>query len=152
MGSYTARVELSSKVLDSFSKLERTLCHELCHVAAWLVDHTAKPPHGPVFRGWAAKAMRLYSHLDITTCHAYEIFYPFRWGGRGRGGRGVGAACSAGSVLRSDGLQLVSGGSAAAPPAVCNCHPPPLPPDLTGGSAAMAAACKSTGGTATAST
>lgn len=78
--SYTARVELSSKVLDCFSKLERTLCHELCHVAAWLVNHTAKPPHGPVFRSWAAKAMRLYSHLDITTCHAYEIFYPFRWG------------------------------------------------------------------------
>ncbi len=83
--SYTARVELSSKVLDCFSKLERTLCHELCHVAAWLVNHTAKPPHGPVFCAWAGKAMALYSHLDITTCHAYEIFYPFRWGGcRGR--------------------------------------------------------------------
>ncbi|KAI7836948.1 hypothetical protein COHA_009197 [Chlorella ohadii] len=76
---YTARVELSSKVLDCFSKLERTLCHELCHVAAWLVNQTAKPPHGPVFRAWAGKAMALYSHLDITTCHAYEIFYPFRW-------------------------------------------------------------------------
>ncbi|EFN54886.1 hypothetical protein CHLNCDRAFT_13364, partial [Chlorella variabilis] len=76
---YTARVELSSKVLDGFSKLERTLCHELCHVAAWLVNHTAKPPHGPVFKAWADKAMRLYTHLDITTCHAYEIFYPFRW-------------------------------------------------------------------------
>lgn len=71
-------MELSSKVLDSFAKLERTLCHELCHVAAWLVDHTAKPPHGPVFKAWADKAMRLYRHLDITTCHAYEIFYPYR--------------------------------------------------------------------------
>lgn len=76
---YSARVELSSKVLDSFSKLQRTLCHELCHVAAWLVDHTAKPPHGPVFRRWAEAAMARYPHLDITTCHAYEIFYPFRW-------------------------------------------------------------------------
>ena len=47
--SYTARVELSSKVLDCFGKLERTLCHELCHVAAWLVDHIAMPPHGTVF-------------------------------------------------------------------------------------------------------
>lgn len=146
--SYSARVELSSKVLDGFGKLERTLCHELCHVAgrqagpcsapcerhrlspllvgqclgacsaatqlaankptatlnmpclppvpcpppaaAWLVDHTAKPPHGPVFRRWADRAMARYTHLDITTCHAYEIFYPFRcaaapspsgWGG-----------------------------------------------------------------------
>lgn len=31
--SYSARVELSGKVLDCFAKLERTLCHELCHVA-----------------------------------------------------------------------------------------------------------------------
>lgn len=79
--SYSARVELSSKVLDSLAKLERTLCHELCHVAAWLVDHTAKPPHGPVFRRWAEVAMARYPHLDITTCHAYDIFYPFRCGG-----------------------------------------------------------------------
>ncbi|KAL4452046.1 hypothetical protein ABPG75_007708 [Micractinium tetrahymenae] len=82
---YTARVELSSKVLDSFSKLERTLCHELCHVAAWLLDHTAKPPHGPVFRRWAEAAMARYRHLDITTCHAYEIFYPYRWQCSNRG-------------------------------------------------------------------
>jgi predicted SprT family Zn-dependent metalloprotease len=76
--SYSARVELSGKVLDSYAKLERTLCHELCHVAAWLLDHTAKPPHGPVFKRWAARGMARYTHLDITACHAYEIFYPFK--------------------------------------------------------------------------
>lgn len=76
--SYSAHVELSSKVVDSWEKLERTLCHELCHVAAWLLDHTAKPPHGPVFKAWAARAMARYRHLDITTCHMYQIFYPFR--------------------------------------------------------------------------
>lgn len=48
--SYTARVELGAKVLDDVAKLERTLAHELCHVAAWLVNHTAKPPHGPLFK------------------------------------------------------------------------------------------------------
>lgn len=93
--SYSARVELSSKVLDSFSKLQRTLCHELCHVAAWLVDHTAKPPHGPVFRRWAEAAMARYPHLDITTCHAYEIFYPFRCMGL----LGVGKGSPAGAWL-----------------------------------------------------
>lgn len=92
--SYTARVELSSKVLDCFGKLERTLCHELCHVAAWLVDHTAKPPHGAVFKAWADRAMRLYTHLDITTCHAYEIFYPFR----------CGAACCWGETVQGQGI------------------------------------------------
>lgn len=41
-------MELSSKVLDSRDRLRRTLVHELCHVAAWLLDHVAKPPHGEV--------------------------------------------------------------------------------------------------------
>jgi predicted SprT family Zn-dependent metalloprotease len=76
---YTAHIELSSKVIDTESKLQRTLCHEMCHVAAWLIDHVAKPPHGPVFKKWAAAGMAAYPHLDITTCHAYEIFYAFRW-------------------------------------------------------------------------
>ncbi len=45
---YTARVELSSKVVDCEDRLQRTLAHELCHVAAWLLDHVSKPPHGQV--------------------------------------------------------------------------------------------------------
>ena len=43
-----ARVELSSKVVDCEDRLQRTLAHELCHVAAWLLDHVSKPPHGQV--------------------------------------------------------------------------------------------------------
>ena len=38
------------KVLDSRERLEATLAHELCHAAAWLLDRTAKPPHGQVPR------------------------------------------------------------------------------------------------------
>jgi SprT-like family len=76
---YTARVELSCKVVDTEAKLARTLCHELCHCAAWLVHHTIKPPHGAVFKQWAAVAMGVYPHLDITTCHNYEIHYAFKW-------------------------------------------------------------------------
>lgn len=41
-------MELSAKVLDSTDRLERTLAHELCHVASWVFDHVAKPPHGKV--------------------------------------------------------------------------------------------------------
>ena len=36
------------KVLDSHGRLQRTLAHELCHVAAWTFDRVAKPPHGKV--------------------------------------------------------------------------------------------------------
>ena len=76
---YTARIELSCKVLDTAEKLERTLVHEMCHCAAWLVDHVAKPPHGPVFKAWATRAMRAAPHLDVSTCHQYEIFFSFQW-------------------------------------------------------------------------
>ena len=48
---YTARVELSSKVVDCEDRLQRTLAHELCHVAAWLLDQVSKPPHGQVEHG-----------------------------------------------------------------------------------------------------
>ncbi len=65
--TYTASVELSSKVVDCESRLKQTFCHELCHVAAWLVDHIAKPPHGPVFKNWADKAMQLYPDLNVST-------------------------------------------------------------------------------------
>ncbi|KAL6779654.1 hypothetical protein ACKKBG_A13180 [Auxenochlorella protothecoides x Auxenochlorella symbiontica] len=77
--TYTARVELSIKVVDGLPKLKRTLCHELCHVAAWLLDHCARPPHGDVWRGWADRAQRAYPELEITTCHSYDIFFPHRW-------------------------------------------------------------------------
>ncbi len=76
---YTARIELSTKVVDNETKLRRTLVHEMCHAAAWLLDHTAKPPHGPVFRRWAARVMDRCPDLEVTTCHNYEIFYAFRW-------------------------------------------------------------------------
>lgn len=45
---YAARVELSAKVVDRLERLELTLAHELCHAACWILNHTAKPPHGQV--------------------------------------------------------------------------------------------------------
>lgn len=77
--TYSARIELSKKVLDSAEKLERTLIHEMCHCAAWLIDHVARPPHGEHFKKYAARAMLLVPHVDVSTCHNYDIFYPFRW-------------------------------------------------------------------------
>ena len=76
---YTARIELASKVLDTADRLERTLIHEMCHCAAWLIDHVAKPPHGHVFKKWADRAMAILPRVDVSTCHNYEIFYPYRW-------------------------------------------------------------------------
>jgi len=77
--TYSARIELSNKVLDTVEKLESTLLHEMCHASAWLVDKTAKPPHGPVFKKWASQAMKVYPETNVSTCHAYTIHQPYKW-------------------------------------------------------------------------
>ena len=40
----TARIDLASKVVTDELRLRSTLLHELCHVAAWLIDGVRKPP------------------------------------------------------------------------------------------------------------
>jgi predicted SprT family Zn-dependent metalloprotease len=76
---YSCRIELATKVLDTAAKLERTLIHEMCHCAAWMIDHVAKPPHGAVFKKYAQRAMTIVPGVDVSTCHNYEIFYAYRW-------------------------------------------------------------------------
>ncbi|CAM9282923.1 unnamed protein product [Chrysoparadoxa australica] len=84
--THKAKVELSTKVVDSEDKLRSTLLHELCHAAAWLVDKTAKPPHGKVFWKWAEAASKAFPRIEVTTCHSYEINYKYRWECTGCGG------------------------------------------------------------------
>ena len=96
-----ARVELSTKVIDSDARLETTLLHELCHVAAWVVDGAARPPHGPAFQKWAAAAAAaLPGAPRVTTCHSYAVHAPFEWrcvgGGRGGGDGGGGGNTTGG--------------------------------------------------------
>ncbi len=76
---YSARIELSKRVVDDAAKLRATLCHELCHAAAWLLDKSNKPPHGAAFRAWAARAMAACPGLDVTTCHSYDIVFAYRY-------------------------------------------------------------------------
>ncbi|KXS17883.1 hypothetical protein M427DRAFT_96492, partial [Gonapodya prolifera JEL478] len=76
---FTARIELSTKVLDTIEKLRSTLVHEMCHAAAWVISHVDKPPHGRVFKSWGAKASRAYPAIEVTTCHSYEIDYKFKY-------------------------------------------------------------------------
>jgi hypothetical protein len=60
-------------------KLRKTLLHELCHAAAWLLDFTAKPPHGTVFKRWATLASNQYKDLEVKTCHSYTIDFKYRY-------------------------------------------------------------------------
>jgi len=76
---YVARVALSSKVIDDGERLRQTLCHEMCHAAAWLLEGSNKPPHGEAFRRWAARASAACPSLDVRTCHSYSIAFAFRY-------------------------------------------------------------------------
>jgi predicted SprT family Zn-dependent metalloprotease len=51
----------------------------MCHAAAWLVDKVGKPPHGSIFKKWAHKAMTAFPHLNVATCHSYQINYKFQY-------------------------------------------------------------------------
>ena len=74
-----ASIALAAKVVDSVEKLRLTLAHEMCHAAAWLVDGVSRPPHGRAFQQWARRCERAVPGLAISTCHRYDIFYPWRW-------------------------------------------------------------------------
>jgi len=76
---YAAEIELSAKVLDSEAKLRSTLLHEMCHAAQWVLSHSSKPPHGPLFRKWADAAEASFPDIKVSSCHNYEIHCKFQW-------------------------------------------------------------------------
>ncbi|KAJ3215122.1 hypothetical protein HK099_006509 [Clydaea vesicula] len=76
---YSAKIELSEKVLDDEDKLKSTLVHEMCHVAAWLINKSNKPPHGEIFKYWGNKVSSKHPNLKVTTCHSYKIEYKYQY-------------------------------------------------------------------------
>jgi hypothetical protein len=62
----TASIELSSKIVDNADRLRCTLAHELCHVAQWVVNREAKPPHGDAFRLWANRVEEYDPSLKVS--------------------------------------------------------------------------------------
>ncbi|XP_012270542.1 dentin sialophosphoprotein isoform X2 [Orussus abietinus] len=69
----SSRIVLATKILDSPDRLRDTLVHEMCHAAAWLIN-AVSDGHGPFWRGWANKAMKMFPELPtIKRCHDYKI-------------------------------------------------------------------------------
>ncbi|KAI0566710.1 hypothetical protein FGB62_6g246 [Gracilaria domingensis] len=78
-GERRAVVVLSTKVIDEPARLYKTLAHELCHAAAWIIDNTPKPPHGEVFKAWGERFRKWDNNLKITRCHDYTIHYKYNY-------------------------------------------------------------------------
>lgn len=90
----------------------QTLLHEMCHAAAWMVQHNCKPAHGKCFWHWGQRATGLYPELKVTTTHSYAINYAVRW-------VRAAAANLAGLTLPSVRVQLYQ-------PLLLRLHRPPL--------------------------
>ena len=71
LGARSARIELSTKVVDSYGRYESfgkilqmkfhfpiadrirdTLIHEMCHAATWIIDGIKGGGHGRKWRAW----------------------------------------------------------------------------------------------------
>jgi predicted SprT family Zn-dependent metalloprotease len=52
-------IELSTKIVNSRERLFQVLAHEISHVAAWVLEGSLRPHHGPVFWKNAAKIERV---------------------------------------------------------------------------------------------
>ncbi|KAF7456643.1 hypothetical protein HWI79_2812 [Cryptosporidium felis] len=78
-GSRKVVIKLSKYVLDSEFRLKKTLLHECCHVAQFLLDFCIKPPHGQIFLKWGNLATRIFPELKVEIYHNYEIIYKYRY-------------------------------------------------------------------------
>jgi predicted SprT family Zn-dependent metalloprotease len=73
---YVAAIELSTKVIDDVHRMRKTLAHEICHVAAFCLDHVRG--HGKTFFKYGEMVSRAFKDIGtVTTCHNYDIYYKF---------------------------------------------------------------------------
>ncbi len=75
-------ITLAAKVIDSYERLRKTLAHEMCHAAAWLIDGCNRPPHGrivpPVRAAVRAPPARPH-HLHVPHVrHLLPVALPLR--------------------------------------------------------------------------
>ena len=76
---HLCEIKLATRVVDTEDKLHRTLVHEMCHVAVWLLDRQGQEVHGPFWQQWAQKAMERCPGLQIEAKHNYGINYKHRF-------------------------------------------------------------------------
>ncbi|KAJ4485498.1 SprT-like family-domain-containing protein [Lentinula aciculospora] len=78
-GVVYSKIELAIKILDAEERIDRTLSHEMCHLASWIISTKIDEYHGSIFKGWAAKVERICPGIVVSTTHDYEINHPWKW-------------------------------------------------------------------------
>ncbi|KAF9072678.1 SprT-like family-domain-containing protein [Rhodocollybia butyracea] len=74
-----SKIELAVKVLDNEDRIDRTLSHEMCHLATWIISGKTDEQHGQIFKTWASKVEKICPGIEVSTTHNYEINYPWKW-------------------------------------------------------------------------
>eukprot|EP00917_Polyrhabdina_sp_WS-2016_P018212 GHVP01039335.1.p1 GENE.GHVP01039335.1~~GHVP01039335.1.p1 ORF type:complete len:352 (+),score=57.42 GHVP01039335.1:24-1058(+) len=75
----TCSISLSNKVLSNSFRARKTLLHEMCHCAQFLLEGVSRPPHGKEFVKWAQRSTEAFPDFEVTTTHSYEIFKPHQF-------------------------------------------------------------------------
>ncbi|KAF9263104.1 hypothetical protein L218DRAFT_1077494 [Marasmius fiardii PR-910] len=74
-----SHIELAPKILDCEERIRKTLAHEMCHLACWIIDGNMKENHGPLFKSWASRVTNARPDITVSTTHDYDINHPYRW-------------------------------------------------------------------------
>ncbi|PBL01461.1 hypothetical protein ARMGADRAFT_1073744 [Armillaria gallica] len=82
-GIVSGKIELATKILDSegngVERVMKTLSHEMCHLACWIINKKLNESHGSLFKAWAARVAAKRPDIEVSTTHDYEISYKFEW-------------------------------------------------------------------------
>ncbi|KAI9597994.1 SprT-like family-domain-containing protein [Syncephalis fuscata] len=80
-GSVRAKpyIRLVEKVIDSAERLAEVLVHEMTHAATFVINHTCKAHHGPIFRIWCQRINKIYPTLKTSRTHNFDIYYKYQW-------------------------------------------------------------------------
>lgn len=74
----TAKIELSTKVIDCEARLRSTMAHEMCHILVWCIDAQFSNPHGKEFKKYGALIEKTLG-IKVETTHDYDINYKYQW-------------------------------------------------------------------------
>ncbi|THU90761.1 hypothetical protein K435DRAFT_759939 [Dendrothele bispora CBS 962.96] len=78
-GIETSSIQLATKILVDEDRIRKTLAHEMCHLACWVIDRNPKEAHGSLFKSWARRVEAKRPDITVSVTHDYEITYPYNW-------------------------------------------------------------------------
>ncbi|KAK7468505.1 hypothetical protein VKT23_003011 [Stygiomarasmius scandens] len=78
-GIETSSIQLATKILVDEDRIRKTLAHEMCHLACWIIDRNPKEAHGSLFKSWARRVEAKRPDITVSVTHDYEITHPYNW-------------------------------------------------------------------------